>query len=176
MKRSMLVAAVAALSLLAPVAPANAATGATCALEVGVKVLPGISTKPSKGTFKSASGTLGCVGVVKNTPVAGQGKISFAGIYGKGRLAAAQGGDTCEAGSGVGSLTASVPKATGGTLKLTGKFKFERVGTNVLVNGKLGGATIAGSFQFLPKVGQDCVQKKVTSATVFGTALIGSPQ
>jgi hypothetical protein len=176
MKRSMFIAAIAAFSLLAPVAPANAGTGATCALEVGVKLSPGISAKPSKGTFESTKGTLGCVGFVKNTPVAGQGTISFAGIYGKGQLAKAQGGDTCEAGSGAGTLSASIPKATGGKLTMKGIFKFERVGSNVLVNGKLGGATIVGSFQFAPKLGQDCVQKKVTSATVFGTSLEISPE
>jgi hypothetical protein len=175
MKRSALIAAIAALALLAPVGPAHAGTGATCVLEVGVKLSPGISTTPSKGTFASTGGQLGCVGVIKNTPVGGQGKISFAGAYGKGPIAAAQGGDTCEAGSGTGTLSASVPKAGGGMLKMTGTFKFSRVGSSVLVDGKLGGAKIVGSFQFLPKVGQDCVSKKVTSAHVVGTAVVGSP-
>jgi len=153
------------ISLLATLAPtAHAASAATCAASSGVTLSPGISMKPSSGTFTSApGGTLACVGVVKGVKVGGKGTLSFQGSYGP--------GDTCSSGKGSGTLAAALPKVGGGHLSVSGTFTLTRVGSAVTVKGKLAGSQLAGSLQFLPKAGQNCVKTKVTSATVTGAAL-----
>ena len=153
------------ISLLATLAPtAHAASAATCAASSKVTLSPGISMKPSSGTFTSTpGGTLACVGVVKGVKVGGKGTLSFKGAYGP--------GDTCSSGKGSGTLAATLPKVGGGQLAISGTFTVTRVGPEVIVKGKLAGAQLAGNLQFLPKTGQNCVQTKVTSATVAGGAL-----
>jgi hypothetical protein len=162
--RSLLVGVV-ATTLLVTVAPAaQAATGATCATSAGVALSPGITMKPSSGTFASLSGgTLACVGVVKGIAVAGRGSLSFSGTYGP--------GDTCAKGKGAGTISAGLRKASGGTMSVSGTFTFTRVGSDVVVQGRLAGARLAANLQFVPKQGQDCVRTKVTRATVSGAAI-----
>lgn len=158
--------ALAGLSLIfAGLIPAaQAATGASCGASSGVTLKPGISMKPSGGTFASSSGgAIACVGVFKGTAVAGKGSLSFTGSYGP--------GDTCAKGKGSGKLSATLHKAAGGTLRAFGSFSFTRAGSDVIVTGKLGGARLSGNLQFLPKPSQNCFKTKVTSATVSGAAL-----
>jgi hypothetical protein len=148
--------------------PAGAASGATCAAKSGVTLKPGISQTPTTGTFASKpGGVIACAGEINGVQVGGQGTLSFSGTYG------ANGGDTCNTGAGAGKLTAVVPKAGGGTLKVVATFTFTRAGTDVVVQGKSGTATLAADLQFLPDPGQTCATVKVTSATVAGGALIG---
>jgi len=153
---------------LVPLGEAAAASGATCVVESGVVISPGISTKPSKGTFESRGGQIACTGVVSDTPVAGLGSLKFSGRYGK-----LLGGDTCEYGKGSGSLTASLPRVGGGSISVSGTFSFVRAASDVVVTGKLGGGSAVGNLQFVPKLGQTCATNKVTRATVAGGAVVG---
>jgi hypothetical protein len=166
MRLRALVLFVCAIALLGAVAPAaHAQTGATCAASAGVTLSPGISMKGSSGTFTSVpGGTFVCVGVVKGTPVAGPGKaLTFSGTYGP--------GDTCAQGKGSGKISAKLAKVGGGTMSVSGTLTITRVGSDVIVQGKLAGATLAADLQFVPQQGQDCVKTKVTRATVTGTAI-----
>jgi len=160
-----LVLALCTLGLFVWVSPAaQAATAATCAASAEVTLSPGISLKPSSGTFASVSGgTLACTGVVKGTAVGGRGSLSFSGTYGP--------GDTCAQGKGSGTISATLRKVSGGTMSVSGKFKVTRIGSAVVVQGTLAGTTLAGNLQFVPKQGQDCAKTKVTKATVSGAAL-----
>jgi len=167
--RAALIVGIAVLAAVGSAAiPAGAASGATCAAKAGVTLKPGISQKPTTGTFTSKpGGVIGCAGEIKGVQVGGKGTLSFAGTYG------ANGGDTCNSGAGAGKLTAVVPKVGGGTLKVLGTFTFTRAGTDVVIQGKVGTATLAADLQFLPDPGQTCATVKVTSATVAGGAVIG---
>jgi hypothetical protein len=154
-------------------APAGAASGATCFAQATVTISPGVSAKPSSGTVKSSGGKITCAGVLKGTPVGGTGAMSFSGTYGTGATKALQKGDTCEQGSGTVNITGTVKKAAGGSMKVSGTISFVRVGSSVLVSGKLGGANVGGTLGFFPKVGQTCATVKVTTATVAGQVAVG---
>jgi hypothetical protein len=175
MRRSLLsIALVAAVAM--PViftATARAASGGSCAVDAKVSITPGISLTPSKGKVAGTGGTIACVGQFKGAKVAGPGKLTVTGTYGTGATAALQHGDTCGQGSGAGTLTAVLPKVSGGTVRVLGSFTFVRVGANVEVNGKIGTATFAGTLAFGPPPGQTCATVKVTSATVAGSVALG---
>ena len=175
MRRSLLFIALAtALAMPAVFSPtALAASGGSCSVDAAVKITPGISMKPSKGTVAGSGGTIACVGQFRGAKVAGKGKLSVSGTYGTGATAALQHGDTCGQGSGAGNLTAVLPKVNGGTVRVLGSFTFVRVGASVEVNGKIGTATFGGTLAFGPPPGQTCATVKVTSATVAGTVALG---
>lgn len=153
--------------------PAQAASGGSCAVDATVRITPGISLTASHGKVAGTGGTIACAGQFNGVNVAGPGKLTVTGVYGTGATKPLQGGDTCAQGSGSGHLTALLPKASGGTLRLTGSFTYVRVGAAVEVNGKIGGATFGGTLGFGPPPGQTCATVKVTQATVAGSVALG---
>jgi hypothetical protein len=147
---------------------AASSSSATCTVNAGVKIKPGISQTPSKGTIVSKKhSTIECVGTVNDVQVNGSGPISFTGTYGS------NGGDTCSQGSGAGKFTAKVPKMNGGSLSVKGRFTFTRAGSQVVLQGTIkGGSAAQGTLEFVPDAGQDCVVTPVKSATVAGDVSI----
>jgi hypothetical protein len=166
MRTIVVLAAVLAATVAMMGAPAQAATtDALCTAKADVKITPGISATPTKGTFASLpGGQINCVGQVNGVQVGGPGTLSFSGSYGT-----VGAGDTCNQGAGKGSLTAKVKKVSGGLMKVLGTFSFTRAGADVIVTGKLGGATLRGDLAFIPTKG-NCETVKVTKATVAGAA------
>ncbi len=98
--------------------------------------------------------------VVKPTQT---GSLSISGSYGP---------DTCASGKGKGTFSASI-----GGKSVKGSFTYTRVGTagtfsGTATNGLGSTATIGGGFLFQPPTNQNCVQVRVTSATVTGSAAL----
>jgi hypothetical protein len=147
---------------------AASSSSATCTVNAGVKIKPGISQTPSTGTIVSKKhSTIDCVGTIRNVQVNGSGPISFQGTYGS------NGGDTCAQGAGAGTFAAKVPKMNGGSLAVKGRFTFTRAGSQVVLQGTIkGGSAVQGTLEFVPDAGQDCVATPVKSATVAGDVSI----
>ncbi|MFL5798597.1 MAG: hypothetical protein ACJ77A_11780 [Actinomycetota bacterium] len=175
MRRTLMVLVLAAVTAMPALSamPAQAASAGTCTVKATVTITPGISMRPTKGTVSGSGGTIACTGLVRGVVVAGPGKLAVSGTYGTGATRALQHGDTCGQGSGSGSLTATLPKAAGGTMRVLGTFTFVRVGPAVEVNGRLGTSRFAGTLGFGPKFGQTCATVRVTSATVAGAVGVG---
>jgi hypothetical protein len=163
-----LVVALAMLSALSVTTNAGAAgkpTRAACELKLTVTITPGISMKATSGTFKSTTGTMRCTGQLFGKTVTRQqaGTVSISGSYGP---------DTCATGKGRGTFSASLAGK-----RASGSFTYNRFGELGNFSGRatdgLGStASIAGGFVFQPASGQNCVQVKVTKATVTGTAVL----
>jgi hypothetical protein len=158
--------AVAALSVgAASTGAAGKPTKAACDLKLAVTLTPGISMTASSGTFRSTSGAMRCSGQVFGTTLTHQkaGTISISGTYGP---------DTCARGKGKGTFTAILAGK-----RVTGSFTYNRAGELGSFAGSASGgagntATVAGGFLFQPASGQNCVQVKVTKATVTGAAVL----
>ena len=75
--------ALVATGLVAPAAGAEEA-GTPCTFEVDVTLSPGLSSRPSSGSFdsKGESGTLDCQGDVGGKPATGRGTFGADGRYG----------------------------------------------------------------------------------------------
>jgi hypothetical protein len=140
-------------------------TAAQCNLKIIVSLTPGISLKATNGTFTGTGGSINCSGTVFGKVVnqTQKGTLSISGSYGP---------DTCASGKGKGTFSASI---AGKTVK--GSFTYTRVGetgtfTGTARDGLGSTATIGGGFLFQPAAGQNCVQVRVTRATVTGTAAL----
>jgi hypothetical protein len=166
------IAGLAALLLLACLlvaATAGAAgpkrTAATCNLKITVFISPGISMTATSGTFSGTGGSINCTGMVFGKVVnqTQKGSLSISGSYGP---------DTCAKGKGKGTFSASIAGKT-----VRGSFTYNRVGetgefTGTASDGLGSTATIGGGFLFQPASGQNCVQVRVTKATVTGVAAL----
>jgi hypothetical protein len=159
-------AALAALSVAATTAgAAGKPTRAVCDLKLTVALTPGISMKATSGTFKSTSGAMRCTGQLFGTTLTHQktGTLSIAGTYGP---------DTCASGKGKGTFSATLAGK-----RALGSFTYNRAGelgsfTGTARDGLGSTAAIRGGFLFQPASGQNCVQVKVTKATVTGVAVL----
>jgi hypothetical protein len=149
--------------LALPAPPANAVSLGTCTAAKAVAISPGITAKLGRGTFHSSpGGAVVCAGVIHGKRVAGRAAIDFNGAYG------VPIGDNCAQGKGHGTLTAKI-----GGISLKGGFTFVRVGALVVAVGTLsGGVVLVAPLGFAPALGQNCVTRPVTRATVAGQALL----
>jgi len=150
---------------LAASASTSAGTNATCSINTTVKLVPGLTPKPSMGTFKSLGGSANCQpgSKIKNHPVGDSSAFAIKGKYGT------KGGDTCDHGAGSGTGTITWPQPGGGSYTAKAMFTFTRTGSVVKVKGTIAGANLSGTLQFTPVAGQDCVVTPVTKAKVNGT-------
>jgi hypothetical protein len=143
---------------------ASGASSVMCQFVAVVTLTPGAAMMSGSGTFatdgglEEPSGTLDC-------GAAGTGTAGFAGTFGTGPTAAL-GGDGCAVGSGSGSLVYELAGR-----RTTGTFTWQRLVVLGEFYGSLGDAAIAGTFEFLPADGQDCVNVPVTQATVTGQSM-----
>jgi hypothetical protein len=139
-------------------------TAAVCDLKLTVTITPGISLKATSGTFKSTTGTMRCTGTLFGTTLtARSGTVAISGSYGP---------DTCATGKGRGTFSATLAGK-----RASGSFSYNRAGevgnfTGTARDGLGSTASIAGGFLFQPAAGQNCVQVKVTKATVTGAAVL----
>ncbi len=150
---------------LAASASTSAGTNATCSVKTTVKLKPGLTPKPSMGTFKSIGGGVSCQAgsKIKGHPVGKSSAFAIKGIYGT------NGGDTCDHGAGNGKGSITWPQPGGGSYTAGAKFTFSRTGSVVTITGTIAGANLSGTLQFTPVSGQDCVVVPVTKAKVSGT-------
>lgn len=140
--------------------PANASTTVSvCTFESQVVITPGVEPTPHEGSFATPEpGTITCHGAIEGT-----GTVEYHGLTGT------AGGESCAADlQGVGVLSYTFNDFT-----VSGDFSFSRLGVVGAFNGVGDNASrIDGTFQFLPKDGQDCATVPVTQATVKGQAVI----
>ncbi|GAC1411655.1 MAG: hypothetical protein NVSMB57_06670 [Actinomycetota bacterium] len=156
-------AASASLALIAGASlmPANAAVAASvCTFESQVVINPAVSPTPHTGTFATpAPGTITCHGSIEGT-----GTIEY-----HGKTGTAAGGESCALDAqGLGDINYTI-----NGVARAGTFSFTRLGAGGQFNGTLtGGGDINGTFEFIPKDGQDCVNVPISQATVKGQAVI----
>jgi hypothetical protein len=140
-------------------------TAAECNLKINVSLSPGISLTATSGTFTGTGGSINCTGTVFGKVVnqTQKGTLSISGSYGP---------DTCASGKGKGTFSASIAGKT-----VRGSFTYTRAGetgtfTGSATDGLGSTATIGGGFLFQPPSTQNCVQVRVTKATVTGVAVL----
>lgn len=164
--RVLLVAFAVVLSAM----PAAAQTGAVCSVSGSIELDPGVSMTPSQGTF-SGSATMRCTGTVSGRGLAGPGTISYAGTYGAGPFADPQGGNTCLAGSGDATFTATLRAVDGDWVVVSGSFHADAIVPLSLDLGSSGdGVRLAGVVLTQPVSG-DCLTTTMTRGAIAGYTL-----
>ncbi len=129
-----------------------------------MKLSPGITVTPSKGTFLATGGKLICQAgsTFSGRPVTTSTPLVLFGAYGTNGP-----GDDCAAGSGTGKFVAKY-LYKGLTYTASGTFTFVRVGVALATKGTVSGATLGGVLSFQPPTSQNCATTPVTTATVDG--------
>ena len=147
--------------------PATSAEPQTnCRFATEVTLSPGLSVKPSSGTFASdgESGRVECDGPVRGIHPSGPGTLGVMGKYGT------KDPDTCFAGEGEGRFSFTFPTAQG-----TGKrsnvftFSFSLVGGP---SGGFKGEGFGGSFDDVRPENGDCFVNPVTKVAIKGHGTI----
>ncbi len=153
------------LAVLVAPAPAHGALPAGCVLDVVVFTTPGLSTTTpglSEGRAGDGAGSIDCHGLVDGKPVTGPGTYATVFRFGPGLA----GGFSCAQGAGVGTQTFSIP-TTAGPVTRTEELSFTWVGPT----GRFRGASLSGTFEFIPLTG-DCVTSPMTRAGIRGQGLL----
>jgi hypothetical protein len=124
------------------------------------------SMTPTRGRFRSTSGTFSCLGTVfGRRALGGAGRLVVREAYGP---------DTCLSGGGAGPFRASIPTA-GGTIRVRGFFTERRAGAVGTVSATIAAgrnrARLAGTYIVTPNMGEDCFTKPVTGGTVSSQTL-----
>lgn len=133
--------------------------GTECFIDKDDTLSPGLSVKPSSGTFATpADGVVECHGPVNGHKPTGDGTYSEVGRYGT------KDPDTCQGGGeGDGRFVMTVP-TDGGEQRFEAAFTFtygEPSTRGGVVAGRWEGNGFHGTFDVTPKDG-DCVTKPVT--------------
>lgn len=149
-------------------------TQAVCHIEVPqVTITPGLDATPRTGTGQSAAGaTIRCVGTIRGLTVAADpGPVLVSFTYGNGIGSSLLGGDTCLAGSGDGTVSATVPTMTGPPLVLSGPIHFGFLGPLASYYGHFGEILFAGIGEPLPDLSNatgNCLSGPMTEFSVRG--------
>jgi hypothetical protein len=150
-------------------------TQAVCYVEVPqVTVTPGFDATPRTGTGQAGAGaTIRCAGTVRGRTVAADpGPVQVGFTYGNGVGSSILGGDTCLAGSGDGTVTATIPAMTGPPMVLTGQIHFGFLGPLASYYGHFGEILFAGIGEVLPDLSTaataNCLSGPVTKLSIRG--------
>jgi hypothetical protein len=161
----LLVGALAVLTAFPAPAHGLVALPAECVLDVVIFTTPGLSsTTPglSEGRVGDGRGTVDCRGLVDGQQVTGPG--TYANVF---RFGPGPAGDfSCAQGGGTGAQTFTIP-TTAGPVTRAEQFSFTWVGPT----GRFGGASLSGTFEFIPLTG-DCVTSPVSRAAVRGQGVL----
>jgi hypothetical protein len=139
-----------------------------------VTVAPGFGATPSTGTGQSgAGGTIRCVGTIRGVTVAADpGPLSVTFTYGSGPLSSLTQGDTCLAGSGDGTVSATIPVLQGNPLIVSGPIHFGFLGPIATYYGHLGEIVFAGIGEPLPDLSSNpapnCLTTPITRFSIRG--------
>lgn len=159
-----MVTALLATSLVAPAARAEEA-GTPCTFEVDVTLSPGLSSRPSSGSFDSngESGKLDCRGNVGGKPATGRGTFGADGRYGTGGD-----GDHCytKEGRGEGTARFTVP-VEGGSEHVEDPFTLTYRVDGRSVVGDITGRRFTGTFD-VTKADGDCLRNPVRKIRLKG--------
>lgn len=166
MRRLLGIAAL--VGILAAPMTARANTLAVCTFEAQVDIYPGVSMEPKETYFSSRDGALSCTGMLRGQEITGPDSIYFTGRGGNGWI----GGETCVQDTSLGYVSIRLP-GPDGDMYADGHFTAQRVGVVGAFDAQFSDAGIAdGVFEFLAAEGQDCVNTRVTEATVMGQFVI----
>lgn len=167
-RREARLAVAAALVLVGVGSPTTSATAsgsqpslsAVCSASIPLNISPGLfALKESQGSNQSfgETGTLNCAGTLDGHRIVGPGTVGFAGQY----------GGTCNATTGVGTWSFSLPVDDNGTTRVVhhaGAYTSPGVGLLIVFTGKFESGQLAGTGPVVPVQG-DCLLKPMTKAT-----------
>ena len=150
-------------------------THAACYVDVPqVTVTPGFGSSPDTGTGQSGpGGTIRCIGTIRGARVVSDpGPLSVTFTYGTGPLSSLTKGDTCLAGSGDGTVSATVPVLQGQPVILTGPIHFGFLGPIGSYYGHFGEIMFAGIGESLPDLSANptpnCLTTPITKLSIRG--------
>jgi hypothetical protein len=114
-----------------------------------------------------------CIGTIRGVTVAGdQGPLSVTFAYGTGPLGSLTKGDTCLAGSGDGTVSATVPLLQGQPVVLSGPIHFGFLGPIAAYYGHFGEIVFAGIGEALPDLSANpapnCLTTPITKFSIRG--------
>jgi hypothetical protein len=139
--------------------------GTPCRFEVDATLSPGVSSRPSSGTFTSngETGTVTCDGPVNGEAPTGAGTLGLDGRYGL-----AGGGDSCRSnrGAGDGTMKFTVPTASG-SQHVDDPFTTTYALEGRRVVGKFTGQRFSGTFEITAARG-DCFFDPITRVHLSG--------
>lgn len=166
-RRARLAVAAAAVLVAVGIPAASATTSssqqslnAVCSATIPLNISPGLfALKHSQGTNQSfgETGTLNCTGKLDGHRIAGPGTVGFAGHY----------GGTCNATTGVGKWSFSLPVDDNGVTRVihhAGAYDSPGVSLAIVFNGKFETGRLTGTGLVTPVQG-DCLAQPMTKAT-----------